>query len=223
MTAVTTRFPSAHIVVCETRVQGRGAPRAIVAGLQRLAAHPDVDVVVVSRGGGSFEDLLPFSDEGVVRAVAACAVPRRVRGRARAGHAAVRPRCGRARVDSDGGRTARRAGAGQPAGHVGAGARRPDAQPQALRGAGRRAGRARRRTARTRRRDACSSESASRSTRPVGACRALSPHATVSRGYAIVRSGGAVVREAGALAVGERLDVELAHGELGARVEEVRG
>jgi exodeoxyribonuclease VII large subunit len=52
--------------------------------------------------------------------------------------------------------------------------------------------------------------------------RALSPHATLSRGYAIVRAAGSVVRNAESVAPGERIDVELAAGALGARVEEVR-
>src|SRR5262249_9156522 len=69
------RFGGARIVVCETRVQGKGAPTAIISGLRSLTEHPDVDVVVLARGGGSFEDLLPFSDERVVRAVAAARVP----------------------------------------------------------------------------------------------------------------------------------------------------
>ena len=69
------RFPATKVVVCETRVQGKGAAAGIVAGLAALAAHPEVDVLVLARGGGSFEDLLPFSDEAVVRAVAADAVP----------------------------------------------------------------------------------------------------------------------------------------------------
>ena len=56
-------------------MQGSGAGLRIAAALRRVAAHPEVDVVVVARGGGSFEDLLPFSEEVVVRAVAACAVP----------------------------------------------------------------------------------------------------------------------------------------------------
>src|SRR5262249_13696223 len=59
----------------ETRVQGKGAAEAIVSGLRTLSERPDVDVVVLARGGGSFEDLLPFSDERVVRAVAAARVP----------------------------------------------------------------------------------------------------------------------------------------------------
>ncbi len=75
LTAIGRRFPATKAIVCETRVQGRGAPEAIVTGLRALAAHPEVDVVVLTRGGGSFEDLLPFSSEAVIRAVATCAVP----------------------------------------------------------------------------------------------------------------------------------------------------
>src|SRR5262245_37340614 len=75
VTAIATRFPPAHVVVAETRLQGPGAPGLITGALRALAAHPAVDVVVLARGGGSFEDLLPFSDERVVRAVAACPVP----------------------------------------------------------------------------------------------------------------------------------------------------
>ena len=75
VTGIRTRFPPARIVVAETRVQGPGAAAAIVASLRAVACHADVDVIVVTRGGGSFEDLLPFSDERVVRAFAACPVP----------------------------------------------------------------------------------------------------------------------------------------------------
>src|SRR4029453_2557041 len=56
-------------------VQGQAAPAAIVATLQALAREPEVDVVVLARGGGGFEDLLPFSDERLVRAVAAGPAP----------------------------------------------------------------------------------------------------------------------------------------------------
>ena len=68
---ISARFPATKVVVREARVQGKGAATAIVAALADAADHPDVDVIVLARGGGSFEDLLPFSDESVVRAVAA--------------------------------------------------------------------------------------------------------------------------------------------------------
>ena len=73
--SIQARFPAAHIVIAETRVQGAAAGARIAATLGRVAAHPAVDVVIVTRGGGSFEDLLPFSDEAVVRAFARCPVP----------------------------------------------------------------------------------------------------------------------------------------------------
>ena len=75
VTAVSARFPAARILIAETYVQGPHAPAAVVSALAELSAAPEVDVVVVARGGGSFEDLLPFSDERVVRAFAACPVP----------------------------------------------------------------------------------------------------------------------------------------------------
>ena len=46
-----------------------------MAAVERLDRHPEVDVIVIARGGGSVEDLLPFSDEGLIRAVAACRTP----------------------------------------------------------------------------------------------------------------------------------------------------
>ena len=69
------RFPATKVVIYETRVQGKGAAAAIVSAIAALTGHPEVDVLVLARGGGSFEDLLPFSDESVVRAVAASPVP----------------------------------------------------------------------------------------------------------------------------------------------------
>src|SRR5439155_16804272 len=75
LTAIVTRFPPARVLVAETYVQGLRAAAAIVETLRAVCSEPDVDVVVVARGGGSFEDLLPFSDEGLVRAIAACPVP----------------------------------------------------------------------------------------------------------------------------------------------------
>jgi exodeoxyribonuclease VII large subunit len=75
VTTIQTRFPPARVVVAETYVQGPRAAAEIVAALDALCEQPEVDVIVLTRGGGSFEDLLPFSDERVVRAVAACRVP----------------------------------------------------------------------------------------------------------------------------------------------------
>jgi exodeoxyribonuclease VII large subunit len=75
VTTIRSRFPPASILVAETYVQGPRAAAEIVGAIGALCEHPDVDVVVLTRGGGSFEDLLPFSDERVVRAVAECRVP----------------------------------------------------------------------------------------------------------------------------------------------------
>src|SRR3954454_445913 len=74
LTAITTRFPPAHVLVAETYVQGARAAAGIAAAIRDLCEH-GVDVIVLARGGGSFEDLLPFSDERLVRAIADCPVP----------------------------------------------------------------------------------------------------------------------------------------------------
>lgn len=68
------RFP-APVVLCACRVQGDQAARSIAGAIRVLARQPGIDVVVVARGGGSALDLLAFSDERVVRAIAACPVP----------------------------------------------------------------------------------------------------------------------------------------------------
>jgi exodeoxyribonuclease VII large subunit len=75
VTTIRSRFPPASLLVAETYVQGPRAAAEIVAAIGALCEYPDVDVVVLTRGGGSFDDLLPFSDERVVRAVAECRVP----------------------------------------------------------------------------------------------------------------------------------------------------
>jgi len=75
VTTIRTRFPPASLLVAETYVQGPRAAGEIVSAITALGEEPDVDVVVLTRGGGSFEDLLAFSDERVVRAVAHCPVP----------------------------------------------------------------------------------------------------------------------------------------------------
>src|SRR5438105_2196000 len=66
---ITARFPPARILVAETYVQGPLAANSMIEALREVSSAPEVDVIVLSRGGGSFEDLLPFSDERLVRAL----------------------------------------------------------------------------------------------------------------------------------------------------------
>ncbi|WP_078292880.1 exodeoxyribonuclease VII large subunit [Mycobacterium sp. D16R24] len=69
------RWPAVQFAVRNTPVQGPHAVAEIVAALQALDADPSVDVIVLARGGGSVEDLLPFSDETLCRAISACRTP----------------------------------------------------------------------------------------------------------------------------------------------------
>src|SRR5205085_1347784 len=136
LATITARFPAARVLVAETYVQGPLAAQAMVDALRELCAAPEVDVVVLARGGGSFEDLLPFSHERLNRAPA-LAVERK---RARLEHA-----------------------------H--------------------------------------------------GRLQALSPRATLERGYAIVRGDAGIVRSVAGVARGDALDVELADGRFGVHAD----
>jgi len=69
------RFGDLRILIAPVRVQGNEAPGEIIKALENLQTVPDLDVVIVGRGGGSIEDLWAFNDEGVARAIAACRVP----------------------------------------------------------------------------------------------------------------------------------------------------
>ncbi len=69
------RWPAVKFRVEQVAVQGPRASEEIIEALQRLDADPAVDVIIIARGGGSAEDLLPFSDEDLVRAVAGCLTP----------------------------------------------------------------------------------------------------------------------------------------------------
>jgi exodeoxyribonuclease VII large subunit len=71
----TRRWPAARFAIRHTAVQGPAAAAEVTAALVELDADPDVEVVVIARGGGSLEDLLPFSDESLIRAVAAARTP----------------------------------------------------------------------------------------------------------------------------------------------------
>ena len=69
------RWPGAHFEVREVAVQGQYAVREVTQAIADLDSLPQVDVIVVARGGGSVEDLLPFSDEALVRAAAQTSTP----------------------------------------------------------------------------------------------------------------------------------------------------
>ncbi|MDF7664237.1 exodeoxyribonuclease VII large subunit [Bifidobacterium sp. ESL0763] len=75
ITNVNLRWPAVRFKVVHAHVQGTQCPPEVIAAIDKLDQDPDVDVIIVARGGGSFEDLIGFSDEAVVRATAACATP----------------------------------------------------------------------------------------------------------------------------------------------------
>lgn len=243
VTTLRARFPPARVLVAEAFVQGPRAPEAIVEAISRLCDEPDVDVIVLTRGGGSFEDLLPFSDERVVRAVATCPVPLV----SAVGHEQDTPLCDLAadlrastptaaaklvvpdaaelvsRLERDRAalaRSARRTAERHRERLAAAHERLRRAPALALERQGRRLAAAHERL---RRAPALSLERReARLEQLAGRLRALSPRATLGRGYAIVRAGGSVVRSAEGLERGARVDVEVAAGGFGARVEETR-
>ena len=242
LTTIQGRFPAASVLVAETYVQGPRAVGGIVDALRALSEQPGVDVIVLTRGGGSFEDLLAFSDERLVRAVAACPVP----VVSAVGHEQDTPLCDlaadvrastptmagklvvpdvselsgrldRARVGLERGtrRTLER-----DAHRLERSLERLRAAPRlALEREGRRVERARERLraapalAVERKRAALEATG--------GRLVALSPKATLGRGYAIVRTESGVVSSSAQVAAGTRVDVTLAEGAFGARVEDV--
>jgi exodeoxyribonuclease VII large subunit len=218
LSTLTARFPPAHVVVAETYVQGPRAAAAIVEALRSLCAVPEVDVIVVARGGGSFEDLLPFSDERLVRAIAGCPVP----VVSAVGHEQDTPLCDlaadvRASTPTAAGRLVV-----PDLGELGAGLDR--ARGRLASGVQRAVRRERDDLAllrdRLRRAPALAVERKRAALeRAAGRLKALSPRATLERGYAVVRTDGEVVRSPTTLRPGQPLRVEVAEGEFGARVE----
>ena len=243
VTAITARFPPARIVVAQAYVQGPRAAPAVVAALAEVCAQPGVDVVILTRGGGSFEDLLPFSDERLVRAVAECPVPIVTA----VGHEQDMPLCDLAadvrastptaaarlvvpdlaelvahldRAREACGRAARR--------------RMEQARERLDRAHDRLPLAARRRVERDRDRlgrvherlraaPALVVERRSSALElTAGRLRALSPRSTLARGYAIVRTEDGILRTAARVSPGTRVDVELAEGAFGAEVTDVR-
>ena len=69
------RWPAVQFEIREVTVQGAAAVVEVSAALRELEANSDVDVIIITRGGGSFEDLLPFSDESLIRLAASCDTP----------------------------------------------------------------------------------------------------------------------------------------------------
>lgn len=69
------RWPSVQFEIRNVAVQGAASASQVMGALAELDAHPDVDVIIIARGGGAFEDLLPFSDERLLRAVAHASTP----------------------------------------------------------------------------------------------------------------------------------------------------
>jgi exodeoxyribonuclease VII large subunit len=69
------RWPAVQFEIREVAVQGAAAVVEVSQALRELEADPLVDVIIITRGGGSFEDLLPFSDESLVRLAASCETP----------------------------------------------------------------------------------------------------------------------------------------------------
>jgi exodeoxyribonuclease VII large subunit len=72
---LTRRWPLTEVVLAPTPVQGPEAPYGIAAGIETLNGHPEVDVIIVARGGGSIEELWAFNDERVERAVFGSLIP----------------------------------------------------------------------------------------------------------------------------------------------------
>lgn len=215
LTAITGRFPPAHVLVAETWVQGPKAALSISAAVAELCER-GVDVVIVARGGGSFEDLLPFSDERLVRALAACPVPVVTA----VGHEQDTPLVDlvadvRASTPSVAGRLVvpdlaelrgwlDRAHAG-----LERGARRVcERHGERLAAAHERLRRGPRLALERR---------SARLEATRGRLTALSPRATLERGYAIVRAGESLVREPPD--AGTSIAVEVAGGTFGARSE----
>jgi exodeoxyribonuclease VII large subunit len=215
LTAITARFPPAHVLVAETYVQGPRAAPAIATAIRDLCAR-GIDVLVLARGGGSFEDLLPFSDERLVRAVAACPVPVVTA----VGHEQDTPLVDlaadvRASTPSVAGRLVvpdlAELRAWLERAHLGLarGARRVcERRVERLGVTHERLQRAPRLALERRR---------ARLDAVHGRLRALSPRATLERGYAIVRAGDELVRRPPG--PGTPIGVEVAEGSFEARVE----
>lgn len=75
ISTLSTRWPLAEITLCHASVQGERAAGEICKALELLGTSMDIQVIIVSRGGGSLEDLWPFNEESVARAIYSCPIP----------------------------------------------------------------------------------------------------------------------------------------------------
>jgi len=240
----TRRWPSVRFEIRRVSVQGAHAVREVTAAMRELDDAADVDVIVIARGGGSFEDLIAFSDESLVRAAAACRTP----VVSAIGHEKDSPVLDlvadyRASTPTDAGKRIVPDAAVENAGL--AQARRDmrtaveallDREARGLEQFLSRPVLAHPRRMLDPHEDALGRlrEAAGRAlvsvlstadaaTRELSATlRALSPQGTLDRGYAIVRDArGAVVRDAADATVDDALAIRLASGTIAARVTEV--
>jgi exodeoxyribonuclease VII large subunit len=235
------RWPSVRFAIREVAVQGPTAVTEVTAALQELDAEPTVDVIVISRGGGSVEDLLPFSNESLLRAVAAARTP----VVSAIGHDVDTPLLDhvadwRASTPTDAGKKvvpdaaderhgiqqgrlrARRALAGRIDGerrHLVAIRSRPVmADPRAIIRARREELDALRQRS-SRRVTAAVHRAADQVAHLRAQVRTLSPLSTLERGYAVVQhSDGRIVMDQNDLEVEELLRVRVARGDFAARV-----
>ncbi len=217
LTHIVQRFPPANVLVAETYVQGPRAAASICTAMGDLCTR-GVDVIVLARGGGSFEDLLPFSDERVVRAVAGCDVP----VVSAVGHEQDTPLCDLA---ADVRASTPTAAARLVVPDLGELRERIERLRAGLhRGAHRAADRHAQRLEATRGRLSRApllalERKRARIDTAHARLGALSPLATLDRGYAIVRRDEAVVRSPDQVASGERLSVRVAEGTFGVVAE----
>lgn len=240
-----TRWPAIPLLVADARVQGPAAEIEIVEALQLLAARPEVDVILLVRGGGSLEDLWPFNAEVLARAIVRCPVPI-VAGVGHETDVTIADLAADARAPTPSAAAAlvvpdRRALADRLAraeqrlvgavdARLGAGRERLLAWAAALRHlspAARIAAR-QERLARSAERLAAAqaallTASRTRVALAVGRLDSLSPLAVLARGYAIARRSddGRVVRRARDVAPGDAIVVRVAEGRVEARVTDV--
>jgi exodeoxyribonuclease VII large subunit len=242
ITTIQARFPAANVLVAETYVQGPRAAQGVIDALRALCEQPGVDVIVLARGGGSFEDLLPFSDERLVRAVAACPVPIvsavgheqdmplcdlaadvRASTPTMAGKLVV-PELAQLSAMLDRSREALALCVGRTlerdAQTLERSAERLRAAPRlVLERQGQRVERAHERLRQAPTLAVERKRAALEST--AGRWRVLSPLKTLERGYAIVRTESKLVTASADVSPGARVDVRLANGAFGATVEDV--